>query len=404
MSGAIEILGHLDKAKDLRASVSPLETCSPPNFSRRIPEIDGFRGMAVALALFFHYVRYAITDRPPALLGYFYAATPLIWSGMEMFFVLSGFLIGGILLDARDSPKYFSTFYVRRLCRIVPAYFLFLSLAAIAFHFLYGAVGGPLDWAFAGRLPWYEYFSFGQNLWMTKANSPGPPVLAITWSIAVEEQFYLLLPLIIRFVRRSALPYAFAAGIVIAPIVRLLIVYRFRAHLFATYILLPCRMDALFLGALCAYYVREKEVWSWLVERRQTVLKILFALILFMPLLSNAAIPFTLSWMTVGAIWMSAFYAVVLVLALTNSGGRISRALRAKGWASLGEIGYSVYLFHMMFYSICIWLFTKHGWQMASWKDFGVTMIALSITLAYCKLSWLYFEKPIVRWGHAWKY
>jgi peptidoglycan/LPS O-acetylase OafA/YrhL len=338
------------------------------------------------------------------LLGYLYTATPLTWSGMEMFFVLSGFLIGGILLDARNSTKYFSTFYVRRFCRILPAYFLFIASAAIAYYFLYPAVGAPLDWVFSGRLPWYAYLLFTQNFWMAKMNASGPPIMAITWSIAVEEQFYLVLPLIIRFVRRSALPYVFTAGIVIAPLVRLFIVYQFRAHLKSTYVLLPCRMDPLFLGALCAYYLREPDVWTWLVKRRKKVLTALSVVIACMPLVSSQGIPFTLLWLSVGIGWMSAFYAIVLILALTNSHGVLCRTMRWKWLAGLGTIGYSVYLFHLGIYCLSMWLFTGHQWLLASWKDFGVTLIALAITIGFCKLSWRYFEKPIVRWGHKWTY
>ena len=121
MSGATQIVGRVEAHQPDAPSARKPESRSPLILSRRIPELDGFRGIAVAIALYFHYIRYATVARPPSLLGYLYTSTNLIWSGMEMFFVLSGFLIGGILLDARDSPNYFSTFYIRRVCRIMPA-------------------------------------------------------------------------------------------------------------------------------------------------------------------------------------------------------------------------------------------------------------------------------------------
>ena len=323
---------------------------------------------------------------------------------MEMFFVLSGFLIGGILLDARNSANYFSTFYVRRFCRIVPAYFLLLSLVAIAYHSVYRSVGVPLDWVFGRMLPWYSYLTFTQNAWMSKREIPGAIILGMTWSIAVEEQFYLLLPLIVRYVRKSAIPYICVAGFLVAPIVRLFIVYRFRTHLWSTYVLLPSRMDSLFFGVLCAYCVREPKIWNWLITRRRTVFKVLLALIAGMPLLNNQGIPLTLLWVSVGVGWMSIFYGTLIVLALTGPKTVLSRVMRWKWFASLGEIGYSVYLFHLGIYCICMWLFTGHGWQLSSWKDFGVTLIALVVTITFSKLSWLYFERPIVRWGHRWAY
>ncbi len=321
-----------------------------------------------------------------------------------MFFVLSGFLIGGILLDARNSPNYFSTYYIRRFCRILPVYFLFLSLVGIAFLVVYRPMGARLDWAFAGKLPWYSYLTFTQNFWMAKGNTFGSPISSITWSLAVEEQFYLVLPIIIRFVRRSALPYVFLAGIVIAPIVRVVIVYKFVGHLGATYVLLPSRMDSLFLGVLCAYYLREPEVWNWLVKRRGTVWKVFLGLLAGMPLLSSTAIPFTLMWITVGIGWMSVFFVTVLILALTDSQSFLSRTLRWRWFTGLGAIGYGVYLFHLAIYFSCIYLLTGHGWLLANWKDFGATLLATAITIAFSTLSWRYFEKPIVRWGQKWQY
>jgi peptidoglycan/LPS O-acetylase OafA/YrhL len=395
-----QIKGQIHEVESLAPSDSP----SPLNFARRIPELDGMRGMAIIVCLFFHYVTIAIVARPPELLGYVHTTTRILWAGVDLFFVLSGFLIGGILLDARTSPNYFSTFYIRRFCRILPIFFLFSILVGIAYHFVYPAFGAPVDWIFAGNVPWYANLSFAQNFWMAKLNTVGPPILAITWSLAVEEQFYLALPIIIRFVRRSALPYVFIAGIIIAPLLRLFLIHRFRDHLWATYVLLPCRMDSLLLGALCAYSVREPGLWSRLVKGRNTMWVVFFALLAGMPLLNSKGIPFTLLYATVGYGWMSLFFATVLMLALTDSQSLISRVMRVKWLASLGEIGYSVYLFHLGIYCFCMWLLTTHGWLLASWKDFGVTLLAAAITITFAKLSWVYFERPIVRWGHRWKY
>ncbi len=404
MSGGLEVVGTTQAPVRLGAPVLKPSSNSPLNFSRRIPELDGYRGMAVALGLFFHYIRYGIVARPPHLLGYLYTTTPIIWSGMELFFLLSGFLIGGILLDIQHSPNYFKTYYIRRSCRILPVYFLFLGLVGIAYLFVYRRVGAPVDWIFATNIPWYAYLSFAQNLWMAKLNFLGPPILAITWSLAVEEQFYLMLPLLIRFVHRVALPKIYIAGILLAPVVRILIVYKYQYHLWATYALLPCRMDSLFLGALCAYSVRVPSIWNWLNENRPRLWTIFFCLVAGFPLLTNQGIPFTLLWMAVGIGWMSFFYATVLMLVLTNSGSFFSRAMRWKPFTELGTIAYGVFLFHLGIYCFCMWLLTGHGWLMASWRDFGVALIAMTITITFCKLSWKYFEKPIVRWSHNWQY
>jgi Acyltransferase family len=99
--------------------------------SPRIPELDGLRGLAILLVMLCHYV--GNPDHSP--LGFlphrFFLAFTAGWSGVDLFFVLSGFLIGGILLEARDSPNYFRTFYIRRVFRILPIYYLWTPLFAL---------------------------------------------------------------------------------------------------------------------------------------------------------------------------------------------------------------------------------------------------------------------------------
>jgi peptidoglycan/LPS O-acetylase OafA/YrhL len=153
MSGIIEIAGHIEEQKRKVAYAASTDSCPPPNFSRRIPELDGLRGVAIGMVVFMHYVWFAIGPNPPKLLGYIHTTTRPLGSAVDLFFILSGFLIGGNLLDARDSPNYFLTFYVRRFSRVLPIYFLSLGMVGIAYRFAYRPVGAPLDWLFAGRLP-----------------------------------------------------------------------------------------------------------------------------------------------------------------------------------------------------------------------------------------------------------
>src|SRR5689334_3132541 len=123
-------------------ATSPL----PRQLSERIPELDGIRGLAILLVLAWHYLflRFAPTAPPSA--RPVWSVFALTWSGVDLFFVLSGFLIGGILLRCRDSPNYFKTFYIRRACRIVPAYFLVLIICTVAIGFNAAEKSQPLKW------------------------------------------------------------------------------------------------------------------------------------------------------------------------------------------------------------------------------------------------------------------
>jgi peptidoglycan/LPS O-acetylase OafA/YrhL len=224
---------------------------------KRIPELDGIRGMAIAMVIVWHYFSApSIANGFPAgsALAYLQAACRLSWSGVDLFFVLSGFLIGGILLDSRESPNYFRTFYTRRFFRIVPIYAAMLVLTHPLMQ--------PLDRHQVGR--WWICPLFLQNFWMAAKNDWG--LWAVTWSLAVEEQFYLTLPLIIRKVNLQTHVWLISAAIATSPVLRSLIFIFAPHHLLAAFVLMPCRADALLLGVLGAVLVRDLE-WKEKLER-----------------------------------------------------------------------------------------------------------------------------------------
>src|ERR1700751_4546946 len=100
---------------------------------RRIPALDGMRGLAISLVLWWHIfgpLNGSLPNHP--FLGEVAHLSRFTWSGVDLFFVLSGFLIGGILLDEINSPAYFSTFYIRRAYRILPLYTVILVLTLVA--------------------------------------------------------------------------------------------------------------------------------------------------------------------------------------------------------------------------------------------------------------------------------
>ena len=118
--------------------------------------------------------------------------------------MLSGFLIGGILLDHRDSPRYFQSFYFRRAYRILPLYFVILGFCWLAHQF--GSLGwtpfGQVD-MFSGRLPWWSFLTLFQNWGMAAMGGFDRTGLGVTWSLAIEEQYYLTLPFVIRKISRK---------------------------------------------------------------------------------------------------------------------------------------------------------------------------------------------------------
>jgi len=187
---------------------------------KRIPVLDGVRGIAIAMVMLFHFdflyhLHFTAADASLPLLDELVSKTlGAGWSGVDLFFVLSGFLITGILYDAKGpARRFFGSFYARRALRIFPAYYGFLALLVIALPL----VGEPdPSHRIAAALPWYG--SYLTNI--REAIDPGirGDVLFVghIWSVAVEEQFYLLWPAFVFLFSRRTLLWVCAAGVVLA--------------------------------------------------------------------------------------------------------------------------------------------------------------------------------------------
>lgn len=375
------------------------------NASQRILELDGLRGVASAQVLIYHCFYGAIIAHRPDPLAYLRYATGLTWTAVDLFFVLSGFLIGGILLEGRESPAYYGTFYFRRVCRILPAYFAFLLIMVICYRFFYPFSLPIENTAFQDPMPWYSYFTFTQNIWMTARNSLGAYVLAITWALSVEEQFYLVLPWAIRNVSLRRLPYYLFAGILIAPALRSILLYRTPSLNTAAYALLPCRMDSLLIGVLIALLLRRDTVWEFLVVRRRWlwgVFAVLAAGMLYFNHFSVAAdaVPNA----TIGFDWSALFYGTVIVIALTQSNGILARFLRSWWLRFLGAIAAGTYLIHVFVYVLLMSALRHHGYVRWSAGDLAGSLASIILTLGIAKLSWELFEKKFVRWGRRLTY
>lgn len=211
------------------------------SIGNRIPELDGARGIAVLAVLIGHY----FGEGDHAIYSLRYG-----WMGVNLFFVLSGFLIGSIILERKDSPNFLAVFYTRRVLRILPAYFATVA-ATLGFIWLHG----PPAWI-DPPLPAVSYFTFTQNIVMAWSGGMDTPWLLPTWSLTVEEQFYLVVPLLMMFIPARALLPAIITGIVLGLLTRSL--------LYANGADIPARMQlfsnahVLLLGVLVAYARRSR--------------------------------------------------------------------------------------------------------------------------------------------------
>jgi peptidoglycan/LPS O-acetylase OafA/YrhL len=234
-----------------------------------VKPLDGLRASAILLVLVWHYFACQINENLfNGAAKYLKLATSWTWSGVDLFFVLSGFLIGRILIHYKGSPNYFKTFYVRRIFRIFPPYYLVLIVFVII---ALSGLSVKMPWLSNDAYPFYSYFLYLQNFWMH--TNHGAMWLGVTWSLAIEEQFYCILPLLIFFVNLKSLPKFLIGGIVLAPICRLFIPD------LGAYVLLPARMDSLLIGVLIAYYYLNGSLQKTFENKGAFLLKLLAAFI-----------------------------------------------------------------------------------------------------------------------------
>jgi peptidoglycan/LPS O-acetylase OafA/YrhL len=371
----------------------------------RIPELDGLRGIAIGMVVVHHYFLQAIQTAQATPLSYLRATGRLMWSGVDLFFVISGFLIGGILLDARESSNYFQVFYTRRFFRIVPIYFVFLTVALLLHGLGVLGIAQRLARMYQNPLPWAPYFLFLQNFWMAYGTAFGVSGLAVTWSLAVEEQFYLTLPVLVRTLNLRRLVTVLCAGILLAPALRIALWALWPARYLSWYMLMPCRADALLLGVLGAMALRDPS-WRTRLEKNRPVMMFLLAILTcgFLVMTKSYADPASFPMLSAGFSWLAAFYLVVLMCAVLYPEGWLSQSLRWRWLGWLGAIAYGVYLFHEFIRQIVFGLIWSRYPRLATLPDILTTMLALAITLVVCRLSWLYFEKPLVQRGHRLQY
>lgn len=325
---------------------------------RHLPALDGLRGAAIMMVIAEH-------------AGVF----PHGWVGVDLFFVLSGFLITGILVRAKERPHYYKNFFARRALRVFPAAFAYIALLCI------------LVPVFKGRpLPDHQGWLWTYTTNIAVAWPAGAGFLAVPrysghlWSLAVEEHFYLVWPIVVRTCSIQRLRQVCVWGIVVAFVLRL------AQHLLhipglASYVFTPMRMDTLFSGALLAI---SPEAWSGRLRRAVDLGGPAVALCAIAILVTHGAHAglvetFGYSLIAFGATW---------VVRSAIMPGWFARMLESRPLVLAGRYSYAAYLGHF----IVVWAVKKYlyleGWPLA--------LVAGASTFVCAAVSWQIFESPIL--------
>jgi len=351
--------------------------------AKRDGALDGIRGIAIAMVLLQHYFVALQVPGNSSIWNAVAHRMTLAWSGVDLFFVLSGFLIVGILLDAKGSPRYFRTFYTRRACRIFPLYFLLVA----AMYAAKLTVLGKSDWLFGGNFSLPHYLTFTQNFFAID-KWYGPNWTGITWSLAIEEQFYLVIPLLVFFCRKRVLATVFLLCIAAAPMFRAL----WGQH--AGYIHTLARADSLLLGGLVAMGMRDANVKELL---RRTA-PALFAAGFFGAFLCQRF------WREPGMVWshliMSSWFAAAVAGLSCGALPILRRMCAARPLRWLGTRSYGIYLLHMAA-SGCLYflLLGRERPLMSDGAAIAVTILSLAVTFFCAELSFRWFESYFLKAG-----
>ena len=366
----------------------------------RLPELDGLRAVAILLVLAYHAL-------PHVPVRWIQQDVNIGWVGVDLFFVLSGFLIGGTLLDHRAAPNYYSVFFARRFFRIVPLYALVVAPGLLV-------VGLGCQRWFAGHslanqptsAIWFCPF-FLQNVavslfWLL------PKYLIPTWSVAVEEQFYLLLPPLVRRLKPRQLRLILGLGILSAPVFRggLLLAFGERAQT-ACYVLLPCRWDSLLLGAAAALAFRDGRRRQWLAGHRRGLHYIWGGAGAAAALLAWHSPSLLNPVMAVfGYTVFDFFFAATLLLAVLNPHGGLHRVLRQPFFKPIATVSYGLYLLHSPMLAVCESLCRGFHITYAeiSWTATGVVAVSLTATALAAAASWYFFERRFLLWGRRYQF
>jgi peptidoglycan/LPS O-acetylase OafA/YrhL len=354
-----------------------------------IAELDGLRALAVILVLLYHFGPHASVGSLLWKIG------SIGWIGVDLFFVLSGFLITGILLDTREERLYYKNFYLRRTLRVFPLYYVVIVIGLaiqIAWHnesIIHNIYESSWYSVYLGNI----YIAF-------KNHGPLAGFLGPLWSLQIEEQFYLIFPFLVRKLRPKALFWMLVCVVVLSGPLRWSLYLLSPHRELLQYAALPCRMDGLALGALLALRVRMSQ---WRIRPATVALGAA-------GLLSGLFI--YLSWggydwstpriRTFGYSIVALAFASVVLWVLRFRGGWQASWLRIAPLQYLGKISYGIYLLQALIFVLVrkisthfgINLFVEGDWHSTTWTNF---CLLVAIIVLSASISWYFLERPISR-------
>jgi peptidoglycan/LPS O-acetylase OafA/YrhL len=321
----------------------PADVAAEP--AGHLPALDGLRGSAF-LAVFLYHVQVFNIPLGTSKLEQIYAkVTGVGWAGVDLFFVLSGFLITGILIQSQQSKSYYRAFYARRTVRIFPIYylslFLFFGVTPLILRLTHRA-----DWVASFIVPSSQASAWSYTLnWRLGFNAAIPVFIGHFWSLSIEEQFYLVWPLMVRrLLRRN---FALWCMLLIALSLSARTIFMSLNMESAAYALTICRLDALATGGLIAFTMRTDKYRKLLTKSARALTVSAFVGLTLILMITKHASHATFWMGSIGlTLWAMLFGGILVTALLSDRSNLVRRFTSNKALRFVGKYSYSLYICH----------------------------------------------------------
>ena len=375
----------------------PASSGLPSDAVQRDVELDGLRGLAVSMVLAWHFIGIPAWSTEGAFSRAIFKIFLLGGAGVDLFFVLSGFLITRITISSRHSNgRFLLAFYSRRAFRILPPYLLLMLIFTVAVWTL-----KPSS-VFNNDIPLWRFLSFTQNFWMAQNATYGPDGVSVTWSVAIEEQFYIIFPLLAVLAPRRLLPLCLAV-IALASIGWRGMMFTYDpANNFPSELSTLSRLDGLAAGGLIACGLKNMRLVIYLRENmkglRIATVACLAALILVRRDSGSQMAYFGHTMMTLS-------FALVIIYILLNLGSNSKwmQFLRSDLLRFLGKISYSLYLFHPIILASAF-LITGYSKSLSGLPQIIILASSLIVAVVFCSFLFNHFESKMIGFGKKFNY